>query len=72
MSKMPPQGSYSIPQILDLFFSHSANIGFWLKRVVIVVKVVVVEKVVKVERVVEVGKVIKFQIISKLKGLQSF
>jgi hypothetical protein len=26
MSKMPPQGSCSIPQILDLFFSHVANI----------------------------------------------
>jgi hypothetical protein len=23
---MPPQGSCSIPQILDLFFSHAANI----------------------------------------------
>jgi hypothetical protein len=27
MSKMPPQGSCSIPQILDLFFSHAANIS---------------------------------------------
>jgi hypothetical protein len=27
MSKMPPQGSCSIPQILDLFFSHVANIS---------------------------------------------
>jgi len=26
MSKMPPQGSCSIPQIVDLFFSHLANI----------------------------------------------
>ena len=26
MSKMPPQGSCSIPQIVDLFFSHEANI----------------------------------------------
>ena len=26
MSKMPPQGSYSIPQVLDLFFSHLAKI----------------------------------------------
>ena len=26
MSKMPPQGSCSIPQVLYLFFSHAANI----------------------------------------------
>ncbi|HWD90706.1 MAG TPA: hypothetical protein VG367_21425, partial [Mucilaginibacter sp.] len=25
MSKMPPQGSYSIPQVLDLFFSHGGK-----------------------------------------------
>ncbi len=27
MSKMPPQGSCSIPQVLYLFFSHAANIN---------------------------------------------
>src|ERR1700744_2967020 len=31
MSKMPPQGSCSIPQILDLFFSHVANIVLMCK-----------------------------------------
>ena len=28
MSKIPPQGRYAIPQILNLFFSHNANIRF--------------------------------------------